>query len=51
LAERAAGSTRADVAERIYAALIDDEDARVCKDISDDACRVVLVRGLPEVQR
>jgi MFS family permease len=41
LAERAAGPTRADVAERIYAALIDDEDARVCKDISDDACRVV----------
>lgn len=29
------------VAERVYAALYEDEDARVCKDISDDACRVV----------
>ncbi|OOG22660.1 MFS transporter [Thioalkalivibrio denitrificans] len=27
--------------EMAYQALVDDEDARVCKDISDDACRVV----------
>lgn len=27
--------------ERVYAALVDEEDARVCRDISEDACRVV----------
>ena len=27
--------------ERLYEYLADEEDARVCKDISDDACRVV----------
>ncbi|MDZ7669346.1 MAG: MFS transporter [Gammaproteobacteria bacterium] len=28
-------------AERVYSALYEDEDSRVCRDISDDACRVV----------
>ena len=27
--------------ERVYRNLVNEEDARVCKDISDDACRVV----------
>ncbi len=27
--------------ERVYAALVDEEDARACRDISEDACRVV----------
>ncbi len=29
------------VADDLYAALYEDEDSRVCKDISDEACRVV----------
>lgn len=29
------------LADRAYAALYEDEDSRVCKDISDEACRVV----------
>jgi hypothetical protein len=29
------------IADRLYSLLYEDEDARVCKDISDEACRVV----------
>jgi hypothetical protein len=27
--------------DRVYAALVNEEDARVCQDISDDSCQVV----------
>lgn len=35
------GDPLAPLAERLFAAVYEDDDARVCKDISDAACRVV----------